>query len=296
MHAIIASPLARKAVLVSVSISQWTARRLDRKVTDEVNAQHNATSNAGRYNKLLIDPTRLKKIGEIVSKARGLHYTLTRPWQDEGARILPNQLFEKFANEFRQIKRDFEAAAEEFCDGYPAYIEERKRELGDLFKADDYPSVEDIRSKFKLDMSVMPLPDANDFRSDLDPDLVEDLRAEIAKSVDAATDGAQQATVKQLAEVVGHMAKKLREFSEKKEGQRTFFADSLVGNVRELADLLPAFNLKGDPELNRIAARVKSELCGTEPDELREDAKARDSVRKSAEQIVAEVEKLGLFA
>jgi hypothetical protein len=57
----IATPLSRKATLVSVNVSQWTARRLDRKVTDEVNRQHNAAKDAGRYNKLLIEAEHLKE-------------------------------------------------------------------------------------------------------------------------------------------------------------------------------------------------------------------------------------------
>src|SRR5215471_17281477 len=111
----IASPLSRKATLVAVQISQWTARKLDRRVTDEVNESHGAAKDAGRYNKLLIEAKRLERINSLVAAARTLHYTLTKPWADEGLRILPNVLHEKFANEFRKLKREFDLAADEFC-------------------------------------------------------------------------------------------------------------------------------------------------------------------------------------
>ena len=45
----IASPLSRKATLVAVDISQWTARKLDKRVTDKVNREHHASDDAGRY-------------------------------------------------------------------------------------------------------------------------------------------------------------------------------------------------------------------------------------------------------
>ena len=48
------STLSTRAMLVSLSISQWSGRRLDREITDEVNQQHNAAADAGRYNKLLL--------------------------------------------------------------------------------------------------------------------------------------------------------------------------------------------------------------------------------------------------
>src|SRR4051794_29672871 len=147
----IASPLSRKATLVAVVISQWTARKLDKRVTDKVNQEHGAHKDAGRYNKLLIEAKRMEKINGIVSKARRLHYTMTKPWCDEGMRILPNVLHGKFADEFRVLKREFEVAADEFCRDYPLFVEERKRALVKLFNADDYPAVSEIRSKFKLD-------------------------------------------------------------------------------------------------------------------------------------------------
>src|SRR5262252_3596972 len=172
------TPLARKAVLVSVSISQWTARKLDKRVTDKVNREHNAADDAGRYNKLLIEQKRLAEINTLVSKARSLHYDLTRPWADEGPRILPNALYAKFAEKFREIKREFERAADAFARGYPDFVEERRRALNGLFRADDYPSPAAIREKFKLEMTVTTFPDAEDFRADLDEDTLADIRDE----------------------------------------------------------------------------------------------------------------------
>ena len=80
----LASPLSRKATLVSVIIAQWTARKLDSKSPQEVNRTHGALEDAGRYNKLLIEDKRLEAINSLVSQARKLHHTMTKPWCDEG--------------------------------------------------------------------------------------------------------------------------------------------------------------------------------------------------------------------
>ena len=50
--------LADKAMVVTLSVSCWTARKQDKKVAEEVEAKHNARD-AGRYNKLLIDKQHL---------------------------------------------------------------------------------------------------------------------------------------------------------------------------------------------------------------------------------------------
>jgi hypothetical protein len=288
----IASPLSRKATLVSVAISQWTARKLDKRVTDKVNRENNASKDAGRYNKLLIEAKRLEKINGIVSKARRLHYTMTKPWCDEGMRILPNVLHGKFADEFRVLKREFNDAADEFCHEYPRFVEERKRALVTLFNAKDYPSVSEIRSKFTLETKVFPVPEADDFRSDvLDADTIEDIKREIAETSDKVLDGAMADTKQQLVKLIGHMSEKLASYKAKK-GKRDFFTDSLVGNVRELADLLPAFNFNADPAFDQLVARIQRELCIEDAETLRQNDGVRVAVKKSADSILKDVESL----
>jgi hypothetical protein len=289
----IASPLSRKATLVSVDISQWTARKLDKRVTQKTNREHGAADDAGRYNKLLIQANRLEKINSIVAQARRLHYSLTKPWCDEGVRILPNVLHEKFASAFRKLKREFDLAADEFCANYANYVHERKRQLNGMYDPADYPSPKDIRNKFRLATKTFPVPEAADFRSDvLDADTVEDIRRELVDTADAVTKDALAHTAKQIVEVVGHMSEKLKGYKKKGSKSRSFFSYTLVDNVRELAELLPAFNLDGDAKLAEITARIKQELCAEEAATLRDDDKVRTAVAKSADQILKDVESL----
>lgn len=287
----IATPLSRKATLVSVNVSQWTARRLDRKVTDEVNRAHNATKDAGRYNKLLIEAEHLKEINQLVSSIRQLHYSMTRPWCDEGPRILPNVLYSKFTDALRVLKRDYETAADKFCRAYPNFVETRAKQLNGLFNPSDYPSASEIRSKFRIELKVLPFPDAEDFRADLDDDTVADIKREITEMSEKVVDDAMKHTANQIIDLVGHMAEKLHEYGTAKKGERKFFMDSLVENVRELVDLLPAFNLTNNPKLDQITKRMAKELCAEDAQALRDNEAARKAVAKSADEIVAEVGK-----
>jgi hypothetical protein len=289
----IASPLSRKATLVSVDISQWTARKLDKNVTAKVNREHHASEDAGRYHKLLIEAKRLEAINSLVAQARRLHYTMTKPWADEGLRILPNKLHEKFAQEFRALKREFDQAADDFCRDYPMFIAERKRALNGLFDASDYPDASEIRSKFKLNTKTFPLPESDDFRSDvLDADTVEDIKRELAETNEAVLADAMKHTAKQITEVVGHMASKLNDYKKPGKGSRSFFSHTLVENVKQLAELLPAFNLDNDPALDAITDRINKELCAESAETLRHDDNVRKSVAKSADDILRDVESL----
>lgn len=283
------SPLSRKAVLVSVNISSWTARKLDKKVTDETNHKYRATKDAGRYNKLLIAAQHLADIVGAASKARHMHYRMTQPWVDEGPRILANALYAKFSNEFRLLKREFNEAADRFAADYPSFVEERRRELNGLFNAADYPSADTIRSKFRFELTILPFPDSTDFRSDLDEDTVAEIRQQLEETTRDAVSKAMEHTGQRIIETVGRMAEKLREY---KTTEGKCFRDSLVENVRELHELLPAFNLTSDKKLTAITNRIAKELCVEEAATLREDDNVRAVVQKSADEIVAAVSTL----
>lgn len=73
--------LTEKAMLVRLSISQWTARKYDKKISREVASLHNTSSDAGRYNKVLIAKQAIEAIQKIVSESRTYHYINTLAWE-----------------------------------------------------------------------------------------------------------------------------------------------------------------------------------------------------------------------
>ena len=47
--------ISDKAMLICLHITMWTARKHDKRVSEEVAQSHEANTNAGRYNKHLLD-------------------------------------------------------------------------------------------------------------------------------------------------------------------------------------------------------------------------------------------------
>ena len=286
------SLLSQKAILASLSISQWSARKLDKKVTEEIHARNHAEPHAGRYNKLLIAREGLQKVQHAAGEARTFHYSMTQPWMDDGARLLPSALFIDYANRIRDLKAEFHHAADEFASEFPAYVEDSKVRLGRLFSVADYPDPNDIRSLFGFDSKILPCPDADDFRIDIAEEHAADIRADVEARLKQALDDAMRDSVTRVVETVGHMATRLRAYRPaERRGDRTegAFRNSLVDNVRELARLLPAFNLTGDPILANISDRINAELCTYDADDLRGDEAARHLIASRAESILADV-------
>jgi histone H3/H4 len=171
--------------------------------------------------------------------------------------------------------------------------------MKEAYNPADYPAADQIRAKFDVKVDFDTMPDEADFRCDLDPEIEADIRAEIEATASKTEARLQASTAERITEVVSKMAASLGEYGQeipgakvnKKTGtQRTrSFKDTLVSNVRELAELLPAFNLGNDPKLTAITDRITRELCVEEPEALRENDKARETVQKSAESILEDV-------
>ena len=86
--------IASSAMLVEMSISTWTARKLDKKVSTQVDFDKNMKTRAGNYNKNLLAGTGfLDTITKYAATARAWHLSQTLPWSDNGLRLLPMSNF-----------------------------------------------------------------------------------------------------------------------------------------------------------------------------------------------------------
>ena len=284
--------LSQKAVLASLNFTGWTARRLDKKITNEVNRSHGASHDAGRYNKLLVGKNDLEAIQKVISAARIKHYDMTQPWLDNGARILPSALYVEYSAAMRGFQRDYEIAIDDLITRWPEIVREARGRLNGMFNASDYPPQSQLRRLYTFDVKILPCPDATDFRVDMADEHADDIRADIEKRMKAALDDAMKEPMRRIIDVVGHMAERLKAYKPAtRDGDKTegSFRDSLVDNVISLVDLLPAFNLTNDAALADVTARMQQELCHTTAQELRDNPKTRKSVAKAAEAILADV-------
>lgn len=285
--------LAEKAVLSSLSLSRWTARKFDKKTTADIHRKHGVSAKAGRYTKALIDRGSMQEIERVASEARVYHYEHTLPWTDQGARILPSALYLDYTKEMRRLRHAFEAAADAFAKDYPAAVEQARKDLNGLFNAADYPAPNRIRRHFEFDVGIMPCPTTNakDFRIALADEQAEEVRKEVEARMTHAARDTLSDVAKRLHDVVGHMSERLHKYkpATKTRSPKNTFHDTLVDNVRDLSKLLDAFNITGDTALTTIARRVERDLCVHDASVLRDDKAVRKSVAQQADAILTTI-------
>jgi hypothetical protein len=286
--------VTNNAMLANLSISGWGGSKTDKQVTQDVASRHGASSDAGSYSKRLVAKDALAEIKKIIAEARALHYQYTLPWAQDGARILPSAIYAKYAAEMRELQDRFELAVKNFLAVYDGEIDLAKTRLGGMFDASDYPSAAEIEGKFSWEISVMPIPSGNDFRVNMSEDMAKAIRQDIEAKTGKAVQDATRSLFDRVTKTIAHMAESLEDYGEVVENGKVKkinpFRDSVVGNIQELVDLLPALNITGDNALTTVTEDIKKRLLNASAQDLRDDPALRREVAKDARKVLEDME------
>lgn len=272
--------IQNSAVLVDLHISVWTGRKMDKRVSEQVDASNNTKARAGNYHKKLLAGTEaLDSLHSVVNATRQWHYDNTLPWADNGQRVLPMANFFDYKAISADFKHQFDTAGENFYAQYPDLVSAAAFTLGDLFNPNDYPSVDQIRSKNKFHIVYSPVPDAGDFRVDIP----NEYRDELQRISDERVAHAMKDAWDRLHGCLARMSEKLAG------DEKQLFRDSLVTNAVELCATLSKLNVTNDPKLELARQQLEKALVGIDAKELRKDDRTRLDVKARVDEI------LGMF-
>lgn len=276
--------ISSSAMLVDVSISAWSGRKLDRAVTDEVNSAKGASRSAARVNKsLFADDPRLKAINDYTASIRNWLMQVTLPWSDRGPRLVTTAQFFDFKRELDERKAQFEALVDDFVQMYPTLISAQAFKLGAMFDRDEYPPVEQIARKFRMSYTFLPVPEAGDFRVDIGSEAMEELRREFEADYQRRVEASMRDLWDRLKDTLDRIVDRL---GTDEIGKNKIFRDSLVSNAIEVCDMLKYANITNDPELEAARRATEQALLGITPDELRKNDDVRRSVKEEVQAIV----------
>lgn len=277
------------SMLTEFNASVWTARKLDRSATEEVvTAKNAAAKDAARVNKhLLAGRTELDVIQQMVNRARMFVYDNTLPWSDAGLRLLPTINFERFAAKMNQFEEEFESLVHNFVDIYPTLITAQAMALGDMFKRDDYPTQNEIMTKFAFRVNYMPVPTAGDFRVDVGNAAMDDIKEKLGRLAQERVDEAMKDVRARLGDHLKRMSDRLTTDWVDGEAKQRRFHDSLVTGALELCDLTKGLNIVGDQDLEAARYELEQLLCDVTPTELRKNHHIRQDTKKAVDDILS---------
>ncbi len=285
--------LASSAMLVELSISVWTGRKKDKRESKTVANQNDADSNVVSVNKMLLgDCDKLKAINELRGKMRNhVHYAMTMPWSDVGTvRLLSTKAYPDYHQQMTALIAEGEQLVDEFVDDYDFAKARAQAQLGNLYVASDYPTSEQIRSKFGFRLNYSPLPDAGDFRVDIGNEAVAQLKADYEKFYGDQLTKAMGDVWKRMHTALTNMSDKLTDSN----GKKQVFRDTLVSNALSMVDLLSTCNVTGDSQMEAMRQRLESTLRGVTPEGLRDDEFLRAETKSKVDDILKSLPSLDM--
>lgn len=279
--------ITASAVLVELNISVWTANKLDRVQTDKVIADNSAVRDAAQVRKNLMAGTSMRKdIADYAAGSRLWHNTRTLPWADKGARLLPTTLFMDYKAESNVRRDTFNNMVDNFITHYPALVQTANNYLGKLFNPEDYPSAEEVRSKFGYRLVLSPVPESGDFRLAIADQDLQDIRKQYEDNFSQRLAEAMREPWDRMHKLLIGMSEKLTD-NEGDEESKKRYHDTLVTNAQGLCSMLTHLNITKDPKLEQARRDLELTMLGADIEVIKESPEVRKDMKAKVDAILS---------
>jgi len=278
------SNLGRECIILRLTISQWGARKQDKKVTKEVDEKHKA-KNAGIYTKRLMQG-KIDEIRTLANEARRYIYQNTLPWGDNGDRLLNISKYAEIQSTLQDYQSKWNDLINVIAADYELQIEKEKIRLGKLFNKSDYPSKEQLWGKFDFRFSYFPLPQPNHFVVALVDNEVAKIKEQIETENKRLLAEANGAIWNKIYEAIYHVAERLGDVN-------NIFRDSLIDNLKILCKQLKELNVMKDQKLDEMLDRIENLIANLIPEDLRINRRLRKETFNEVSSILEDIDKTG---
>lgn len=281
---VVVGGLVASSILVDLNISTWTGRKTAKNETKKVVQDAGAKSSDAAHvtKKLFVDNPLFADITSKSNAMRNYVINCTLPWIGD-LRLLSIANFEKFQGDMNSMKDAFDEAVDKFCKDYDVQVSAMAFKLGNMFNRAEYPSAANIRHKFNVRWDFSPLPTSGDFRVDAENRLKQEMQAVYERAMEERVRESMKSVWERLHECLTHLADRL---GHKEDGKPNIFRDSLLGNAKELVNLLEVFNITQDQQLEAARRKLLAAIDNVEPEELRKNDDIRKDVKSQVDEIL----------
>lgn len=238
-----------------------------------------------------------RRITQALTEGKRVFDYNTMPWgQGDGWRLLPNANFERTVAALHQAQKQVEAVLSEYRDAAPEILEQARANLGDHATRVDLPTVDELIESYSIDFEFQPVPDGSAFEG-LPTKTRQMLADHVARRTREAYTNAMREAATRIAEVLTEpkngLIARIDRYEERLKRIDTnpddksrdgVFRDSAIERVRTLVEVLPTFNVTGDPVFAEVIDRI-GRIGAIEADDLRASVEARATTRAQVQQV-----------
>jgi hypothetical protein len=281
--------LNEKAILVSPIIKKWNPRKVDKALRDAVASEYGVDSKMLSTSKKLVALNEgvFKRIETIDKKIRNhCFYSIGQgctgfcvPYDYKGKHLLPTELADAFKARFNEYADERERLVKQVVDSWDDIVEGAKEELKDLFDAEDYPTKEEIASKYECRFVSETLPtqayvsDIEDPRHGVSESDVVEVQSRTKSDVELATETA----TRNVSVLLTHLTDCLK-------NDKTF-RDNSFDKVKNAIETFSAWNFNNNPELAEVS-NILTDAVSTidNADVLRKDSTKVDEFVEASDK------------
>ena len=300
-----APSIKSSAAKASFTCGVWTAKKTDKKATQQVENTNNL-KNVGEFKKsLMTDNMALKKLNYYNGKARNTHYSMTMACGGNNEYIIPMKDLPEYVNTMSDFKNKFYDWKDKFMNGYTdnkgvqhdgyrhAVIEEKLR-LGALHNSNDYPTVEEMDKKFHMSYAIEPVPDS--FITDLEEsaanqinDIYQQQHRERMKKFSDSVWAETRKNIEKLRDALNYAGE-----AKKSNPDFKIFKESTYTHVQRTVEVLERFNFTGDANMQTVQKILRNAMSGKSADMLKHNESLRLDTKKALDEAIANLPSLDI--
>lgn len=227
--------------------------------------------------KRMIDKKYLDPISKLDSAMRGDLYRIgLRPkFLGPGTIIVPIRLFNYTMAKIETFKQERERLVGRLI----AQWEEAKLEIQlrnpDLYKEEEYPSIDEVRSMFSVDTQFFSVS-FPEILERVNEDVYREHKAEAERQLEEALDEIKQGLRAGFYDLVLNLEDKVKGIGT----ERKVFKTGFVKDMRMFLETFDAKNLANDTELSNLVNQARRVLSGVSPEAIRNNLDVRITIEQ----------------
>jgi len=235
---------------VNLSMGCFQNSKKDAKATQQIRVRNGLDADAPVFGArtLLANNKEFGLVKYWQGRARTVHYSMSKPWDDAKNRVTPTAKLSVWVKAMSEIQQSHDESLEIFLSKYDEAVQSDQAMYRGLHNPDDYPTLGTLRSKFYFDYSFDRLMD--DERTLLSDEAIGTLEEHYQNEHDIVLAKEREQYRNRMVYLKEEVWNSLRDALKKVNKQR--YQDEDADVIRGAVDCLETFNINDDPVMRRV--------------------------------------------
>lgn len=269
------------ALLIKLQIGKWTGKKDDKDGERELAKAHNVLGKFGEVRKDLIASVAFKPITEAESEIRSLHARLTQPWAT-GIAILPSGVYFEYMGAISAKRDGYYQAVDRFVAQYDVLKSDSKLRLGDKYNEEEYPSKDELREKFYVQLDVLPLANSSSIVLNLADAEVQKIKLQYESTLKDMENKSVESSWGTLSALLDNLLERLKD--------PTYARLDTMERVKDTTKLVQSMNVMKIAALDAVCDDILNLVCICSMDDIKNDVVIQQEVMDRSKEVRAKID------